>query len=57
MAFRAAALGRLVLSTLHANNPEGALAQLKDLGVSDYPIEASLRGVMSQRLEPMVCRE
>ena len=48
---------RLVLSTPNANSPEGALTRLKNLGVSDYAIEASLRGVMSQRLEPEVCGE
>jgi len=50
IACRAALVGRMVLSTLHTNTPEGARGRLHDLGVPDYIITDTLRGVLAQRL-------
>lgn len=50
MAVRAALIGRLVFSTIHTNDALGAIDRLRDLGVPNYLIAATLRGVLSQRL-------
>ena len=52
MACRAAMVGRMVLSTLHANSADAALARLIDLGVQPYLAKDVLRGVLSQELVP-----
>lgn len=54
-AVRAALMGRLVLSTVHTNTAEGAIARLRDLGVPQYLINETLRGVLSQRLQRTPC--
>ncbi len=51
IACRAALVGRMVLSTLHTNSPEGAITRLTDLGVPPYVVKDVLRGVLGQRLE------
>ena len=51
IACRAALVGRMVLSTLHTNSPEGAETRLMDLGVPQYIVKDVLRGVLGQRLE------
>ena len=51
IACRAALVGRMVLSTLHTNSPEGAVTRLTDLGVPEYIVKDVLRGVLGQSLE------
>lgn len=51
IACRAALVGRMVLSTLHTNSPQGSVTRLIDLGVPDYIVKDVLRGVLGQRLE------
>jgi len=51
IACRAALVGRMVLSTLHTNSPEGAVTRLTDLGVPEYIVNDVLRGVLGQNLE------
>ena len=51
IACRAALVGRMVVSTLHTNSPEGAVTRLTDLGVPEYIIKDVLRGVLGQKLE------
>jgi len=51
IACRAALVGRMVLSTLHTNSPEGAVTRLMDLGVPEYIVKDVLRGVLGQSLE------
>lgn len=55
VSLRAALTGHLVLSTLHTNNSISAIARLKDLGIDEYLISASLVGVMAQRLVRRIC--
>jgi type IV pilus assembly protein PilB len=54
-AVRAALTGHLVLSTLHANSAIGAIARLRDLGVTPFLLASSLVGVISQRLVRRLC--
>ena len=57
MAVQAALTGHLVLSTLHTNDSPSSISRLLELGVPAYLIKATVRGVMSQRLVRMLCRE
>ncbi len=51
----AAITGHLVLSTLHTNDAVSAVVRLSDMGVEDYLIAASLKGVVAQRLVRRIC--
>jgi general secretion pathway protein E len=55
MAIQAALTGHLVLSTLHTNDAPSAITRLLDLGVPPYLINATLLGVMAQRLVRTLC--
>jgi len=55
IAVQAALTGHLVLSTLHTNDAVSAIARLKDMGVEDYLIAATLSGVTAQRLVRKLC--
>lgn len=54
-AAQAALTGHLVFSSLHANSAAGAIARLRDLGVDNFLIAATLRGVIAQRLLRRLC--
>ena len=54
-AVQASLTGHLVFSTIHANDPVGAVLRLADLGVEPFLITSSLLGVLSQRLVRKVC--
>ncbi|MDR2637376.1 MAG: GspE/PulE family protein [Zoogloeaceae bacterium] len=55
MAIQAALTGHLVLSTLHTNDAPSAITRLQDLGVPGYMINATLLGVLAQRLVRTLC--
>ncbi|MDR1646718.1 MAG: Flp pilus assembly complex ATPase component TadA, partial [Zoogloeaceae bacterium] len=55
MAIQAALTGHLVLSTLHTNDASSAITRLQDLGVPHYLINATLLGVLAQRLVRTLC--
>jgi len=55
MAVQAALTGHLVLSTLHTNDAPSAVTRLLDLGVPPYLLNATLIGVMAQRLVRTLC--
>ena len=55
MAIQAALTGHLVLSTLHTNDAPGAISRLQELGIPHYLINATLLGVMAQRLVRLLC--
>ncbi len=55
MAIQAALTGHLVLSTLHTNDAPSAITRLLDLGVPSYLLNATLIGVMAQRLVRTLC--
>ena len=55
MAVQAALTGHLVLSTLHTNDAPSAVTRLMDLGAPAYLLNATLLGVMAQRLVRTLC--
>jgi general secretion pathway protein E len=55
MAVQAALTGHLVLSTLHTNDAPSAIARLIEIGVPSYLINATLIGVVAQRLVRKLC--
>ena len=55
LAVQAALTGHLVFSTLHTNDAPGAVPRLVNLGVAPYLINASVIGVMAQRLVRLLC--
>jgi general secretion pathway protein E len=54
-AVQAALTGHLVLSTLHTNDAPSSVTRLIDLGVQPFLINATLLGVIAQRLVRKVC--
>jgi len=55
IAIEAALTGHIVLSTLHTNDSAGAVARLMDMGIEPFLINASLSGVIAQRLVRKLC--
>ena len=55
MAVQAALTGHLVLSTLHTNDAPTSVTRLLELGVPSYLINATLNGIMAQRLVRTLC--
>src|SRR5436853_550185 len=55
MAVQSALTGHLVLSTLHTNDAPSAVARLLEPGVAPYLLNATLNGVMGQRLVRTLC--
>jgi len=55
MAVQAALTGHLVLSTLHTNDAPSAVTRLLELGVAPYLLNATVNGVMGQRLLRTLC--
>ncbi len=55
MAVQAALTGHLVFSTLHTNDAPSAVSRLMELGVPGYLINATLVGVLAQRLVRTLC--
>src|SRR3989339_337030 len=56
MAVQAALTGHLVFSTLHTNDAPSAVTRLLELGVPSYLINATLLGVLAQRLVRTLCK-
>ncbi len=55
MAVQAALTGHLVFSTLHTNDAPSAVSRLLELGIPPYLINATLNGVLAQRLVRTLC--
>jgi general secretion pathway protein E len=55
MAVQAALTGHLVFSTLHTNDAPSAVARLMELGIPPYLLNATLLGVLAQRLIRTLC--
>jgi general secretion pathway protein E len=54
-AIQEALTGHLVLSTLHTNDAPSSIIRMMDLGVPSFLIQATLRGILSQRLVRKIC--
>ena len=54
-AIQAALTGHLVLSTLHTNDAPASITRLIEIGVPPFLIQATLRGIVSQRLVRKIC--
>ncbi|MEO1470831.1 MAG: GspE/PulE family protein, partial [Pseudomonadota bacterium] len=55
IAVQAALTGHLVLATLHTNSAAAAIDRLRDMGVEDYLVGATLMGALAQRLVRRLC--
>jgi type II secretory ATPase GspE/PulE/Tfp pilus assembly ATPase PilB-like protein len=55
ISIQSALTGHLVLSTLHTNDAPSTLFRLLDMGVEDYLINASVVGVVAQRIIRQNC--
>jgi general secretion pathway protein E len=57
MAVQAALTGHLVFSTLHTNDAPSAITRLMELGIPSYLINATILGVLAQRLVRTLCKQ
>jgi general secretion pathway protein E len=57
MAVQAALTGHLVFSTLHTNDAPSAITRLMELGIPPYLINATMLGVLAQRLVRTLCAQ
>lgn len=55
VAIQAALTGHMVLSTLHTNDAPSSIIRLLDMGVPPFLINATLSGVLAQRLVRVLC--
>ena len=55
MAVQSALTGHLVFSTLHTNDAASSVARLLELGVPNYLVNATLVGILAQRLIRTLC--
>lgn len=55
IAIQAALTGHLVFATLHTNDAAGALTRLLNMGIEDYLLAATVKGVLAQRLVRRLC--
>ncbi|MGD8833751.1 MAG: GspE/PulE family protein [Desulfobacteraceae bacterium] len=54
-AIQAALTGHLVFSTLHTNDAPTSIMRLLDLGIPHFLLQASLAGILAQRLVRKIC--
>ncbi len=57
IAIEAALTGHLVLSTLHTNDAPSAVMRLMDMGIEPFLMNASVSGVLAQRLVRKLCSD
>ena len=57
IAVQAALTGHLVLSTLHTNSASATIARLRDMGLEDYLLTATVVGIVAQRLVRRLCAD
>jgi general secretion pathway protein E len=55
IAVQASLTGHMVFSTLHTNDALSAINRLTDMGVEDFLVASSLRGIVAQRLVRRLC--
>jgi general secretion pathway protein E len=57
IAVQAALTGHLVLSTLHTNSAAATILRLRDMGLEDYLLAATVIGIVAQRLVRRLCAD
>ena len=57
IAINASLTGHLVFSTLHTNDAASAITRLLELGVQPYLVNATVLGVLAQRLVRTLCKQ
>jgi general secretion pathway protein E len=55
VAIQAALTGHLVLASLHTNDAPSAITRLIDIGIQPFLIDATIRGILAQRLIRTLC--
>ncbi len=55
VAIQSALTGHLVLATLHTNDASSAFTRLIDMGVEEFLVASTVRGVLAQRLVRQIC--
>jgi general secretion pathway protein E len=55
IAVQSALTGHLVLSTLHTNDAPSAVTRLLDIGLENFLLSSTVRGIMAQRLVRVIC--
>jgi type II secretion system protein E len=55
VAIQSALTGHLVLATLHTNDAPSAFTRLIDMGVEEFLVASTVRGVLAQRLVRQIC--
>lgn len=55
VAIQAALTGHLVVSSLHTNDSPSAIIRLIDMGIDPFLINATITGIMAQRLARTIC--
>jgi len=55
IAIQSALTGHLVFSTLHTNDAPSAVTRLLDMGVENFLLSSTVRGILAQRLVRMIC--
>ncbi len=56
-AIEAALTGHVVLSTIHTHDAAGVVMRLMDMGIEPFLINASVTGVLAQRLARTICAQ
>ncbi len=56
VSIQASLTGHLVLSTVHTNSAAATVARLLDMGVENYLLASTLKGVLAQRLVRTLCQ-
>jgi general secretion pathway protein E len=56
IAIQSSLTGHLVLSTLHTNSASAAITRLIDIGVENYLLASTVKGVVAQRLVRTLCK-
>ena len=55
IAVKSALTGHLVFSTLHTNDAPSAIARLLDMGIENFLLSSTIRGILAQRLVRVIC--
>jgi general secretion pathway protein E len=55
IAIQSALTGHLVFSTLHTNDAPSAITRLLDMGVENFLLSSTMRGILAQRLVRVIC--